>query len=129
MSKSKTRLGNNFHFKNQIPKDFTSGVVYKFHCGLCNEYYYIECVGNWNVRIGEHSGISPLTKKQVKPKNSSVAVFYYFATIQHPKTRTLLTRENKKSLPESKENLLIMRYKPSLNRIITSTSLCLFKRA
>ena len=28
--KNKTRLGNNFHFKNRIPKDLTSGVVYKF---------------------------------------------------------------------------------------------------
>ena len=35
--KNKTRLGNNFHFKDQIPKDLTSGVVYKFQCGLCNE--------------------------------------------------------------------------------------------
>ena len=71
--KNKTRLGNNFHFKDQIPRDFTSGVVYKFQCGLCSEPYYGECVRHLNVRIGEHIGISPLTKKQVKLKNSSVA--------------------------------------------------------
>ena len=41
--KSKTRLGNKFHFKDQIPKDFISGVVYKFQCGLCNE----SCYGKW----------------------------------------------------------------------------------
>ena len=28
--KNKTRLGNNFHFKDLIPKDLTSGVVYMF---------------------------------------------------------------------------------------------------
>ena len=28
--KNKTRLGNNFHFMDRIPKDLTSGVVYKF---------------------------------------------------------------------------------------------------
>ena len=28
--KNKTRLDNNFHFKDQILKDVTSGVVYKF---------------------------------------------------------------------------------------------------
>ena len=28
--KNKTRLGNNFHFKDRIPKDITSAVVYKF---------------------------------------------------------------------------------------------------
>ena len=37
--KNKTRLGSNFHFKDQIPKDLTSGVVYKFKCALCNESY------------------------------------------------------------------------------------------
>ena len=31
---NKTILGNNFCFKDRIPKDLTSGVVYKFHCGL-----------------------------------------------------------------------------------------------
>ena len=72
--KSKTRLGNNSHFKDQIPKHLTSGVVYKFQCGLCKEEsYYGECMRHLNVRTGEHIGISPLTLKQVKPKNSSVA--------------------------------------------------------
>ena len=31
------RLGNNFHFKNRYPNDLTSGVVYKFQCGLCSD--------------------------------------------------------------------------------------------
>ena len=35
--KNKTRLGNKFHFKDQIPTDFTSVAVYKCQCGLCNE--------------------------------------------------------------------------------------------
>ena len=79
--KNKTRLGHNFHFKDQIPKDFTSGVVYKFQCGLCNESYYAECMRHLNVRIGEHVGISPLNRKQVKPKNSSVANIQHLMTI------------------------------------------------
>ena len=37
--KNKTRLGNNFHFKDRIPNDLTSGVIYKFQCRLCNESY------------------------------------------------------------------------------------------
>ena len=70
--KNKTKLGNNFHFKDWITENLTVGVVYKFHCGLCNESYYGECVRHLSVRIAKHIGISPLTKKQVKPKNSSV---------------------------------------------------------
>ena len=72
MFKYKTRFGNNFHFEDWIPNDLTSGVVYEFQYGFCSEYYYGECVRHWNVRIGEHIGITPITKKQVKPKNSSV---------------------------------------------------------
>ena len=75
MFKNKTRLGNNFNFNDQIPKGLTSGLVYKFQCGLCNESYYGE---HLNVKIGEHTGISPLTRKQVKPKNNSVADYLLF---------------------------------------------------
>ena len=60
MFKNKTRLGNNFHFKDQIPEDLTSVVVYKFQCGLFNESYYGECMRHLDVRIGEHIGISSL---------------------------------------------------------------------
>ena len=65
--KNKIGVGNKFNFKAPIPKNFTSGAVYNFQGGLCNGSYYGECVRHLNVRIGEHIGISPLTKKQVKP--------------------------------------------------------------
>ena len=128
MFKNKTRLGNNFYFKDQIPKDLTSGVAYKFQCGLCNEPYYGKCMRHLNVRIGEHIGISPLTSKQVKPKNSSVAD--HLLLCNHSASYddfNILTRENK-FLLELKESLLIMRDKPYLNRNITSAVLCLFCR-
>ena len=128
--KNKTRLGNNFHFKDQIPKDLTSGVVYKFQYGLCNEYYYGECIRHLNVRIGEHIGISPLTRKQVKPKNRSVAD--HLLLCNHSASYddfSILTRDNSKFLLELKESLLILRDKPSLNRNITSAPLYLFDKA
>ena len=63
MFKNKTGLGNNFHFKDRIPKDLISGVIYKFHCGLCNESHYSECVRHLNAKIGEYMGTSPPPKK------------------------------------------------------------------
>ena len=42
--KNKTRLGNNFHLKDQIPKDLTPGVVYKFQWRFCSEPYWDECM-------------------------------------------------------------------------------------
>ena len=50
-----------------------------------------------NVRIGEHIGISALTRKQVKPKNSSVAD--HLLLCNHSASSddfSILTRENKK---------------------------------
>ena len=127
--KNKISLGNNFHFKDGIPKDFTSGVVYKFQCRLCNESYYGECVRHLNVRTGEPIGISSLTKKQVKPKKCSVADHLLFCNHSAPYDDFIIvTRENKKFLLELKESLLITRDKPSLNRNITAVPLYLFDR-
>ena len=57
------RLGNVLSFKDCIPKDRISSVIYKFQCGLSSESYYSECVRHLNVRIGEHIVISPIIKK------------------------------------------------------------------
>ena len=54
------------HFNPKIA--VTSGFLYKFQHGFCNECYYGECVQHSNVKIGDHNGIWPITKKKVKPK-------------------------------------------------------------
>ena len=117
------------HLEDRIPKELTSGVVYKFQCGLCNKSYYGECVRHLNVRIGEHIGISQLTRKKVKPKGSAVS--NYLLLCNHSpsfENFVVLTKENKKFLLEMKESLLIMRDKPSLNRNIRSAPLYLFDK-
>ena len=73
MFKSQNKLVKAFRFKDGISKELTSGAVYKFQCGLCNQSYYGECIRHLNVRIGEHIGISPLTRKKVKPKGGAIS--------------------------------------------------------
>ena len=129
MFKNKARSGNNFHFKDQIPTDLTFGVVYKIQCRLGNESYHGECVRHLNVRIGEHIGISPLTKKQVKSKNSSTAYYLLFCNQSTSYGDfSILTRESKIFLLELKEYLLVMRGQPSLNGNITSARFYLLDR-
>ena len=127
--KSQNKLVKAFRFKDRIAKELTSGVVYKFPCGLCNESYYGECVRHVNVRIGEHIGISLLTRKKVKPKGSAVSDHLLLCN-HSPSFENfiILTKENKKILLELKESLLIMRDKPSLNRNIRSAPLYLFDK-
>ena len=83
MFKNKSRLCKNVNFKDQIPKYLTSGVICKFPCGLYNESYYGECVRHLNVRIGDHIGISPLTKNKLSLR-TALLIIYYFATTRHP---------------------------------------------
>ena len=126
--KSQNKFAKAFRFKNRIPKELTSGVVYKFQCGLCNESYYGECVRHLNVRIGEHIRISSLTRKKVKPKGSAVSDHLLLCNHSPSfENFSVLTMENKKFLLELKENLLIMRDKP-LNRNIRSVPLHLFDK-
>ena len=77
----------------------TSGVVYKFQCGLYNESYYGKCVRHLTVRIGELIRIILLTKKKVKPKGSAASDHLLLCNHSPSfENFNLLTRENKKSL-------------------------------
>ena len=64
--KSATRFGKIFRFKDKVPFSLRSNFVYKFSCGRCNATYYGETCRHSNIRMGEHSGVSPLTGKKVE---------------------------------------------------------------
>ena len=70
--KSQRKLSNVFRFKDRLPSDLVSGVVYKYTCGRCNSTYYGETDRHLKVRLGEHIGISPLTFKKTKSSKESV---------------------------------------------------------
>ena len=115
--KSQNKLCNNFCFKDPVPQILTSGVVYKFQCGLCNESYYEECVRHLAVRNGEHIGISPLTNKRVQPRKDS-SVCHHLLNCNYSATFedfSVLCHEHKKYFLELKESLLIIRDRPSMN--------------
>ena len=62
-----------FPLQKPIPKDLIPGAVYKFECGICNEFYYDENIRHLDIRSGEHIGVSPLTGKKVKQSNNRAA--------------------------------------------------------
>ena len=115
--------------KDPIPQILTSGVVYKFHCGLYNESYYGECVRHLAVRSGEHIDISHVTNKRIKPAKDS-AVCHHLLNCNYSPTFedfSVLRQENKKYLLELKESRFTMRDIPSMNQNIRSTPLHLFE--
>ena len=128
--KCQTKLSTSFRFKDPIPKDLISGVVYKFQCGLCNKFYHGESISHLDIRSGEHIGVSPLTGKKVKPVNKSAVRDHLLHCNYLPSfdNFSILAHENKKFLLEIKESLLITRDKTSLNRNISSAPLYLFDK-
>ena len=49
-----------------------SNVVYIFLCGRYNATCYWKTCQHLNVRVGEHSGVSPLTGKKLGAKTTAI---------------------------------------------------------
>ena len=128
--KCQTRLSNSFCYKDPMPKDITSSLIYKFQCGFSKGPYYGQSMRHLDIRSGEYICVSPLTGKKVIPSDNSaicdhllhcnfLLCFDNFSVSVH---------ENNRYLLEIKESLLILRGKPSLNKNINSAPLYLFDR-
>ena len=61
-----THLSKFFRFKDKVTSNLRSNVAYKFSCGRCNATYYGETCRHLNIRVGEHSCVSPLAGKLVE---------------------------------------------------------------
>ena len=126
--KRQRKLSNAFCFKDRLPSDLVSGVVYKYTCGRCNSTYYGKADRHLKVRSGEHIGISPLTFKKTKPAKESPIRDHLLNCNNIPSFEkfTILANRNNKFNLEIKESLLIKQDRPILNKNITSTKLFLF---
>ena len=128
--KSQRKLSNVFRFKDRLPSDLISCVVYKFQCGRCNSSYYGETDRHLKVRCGEHIGVSPKTFNKIKPSDESSVREHLLFCNHDPSFDyfTILVHGTNKFLLEIKESLLIKRDKPELNKNISSAPLYLFDK-
>ena len=126
--KSQRKLANVFQFKDRLPFDLVSRVVYKYTRGRCNSPYYGETDMHFKVRSGEHTGISALTFRKVKPSKESEIRDHLLNCNNTPSFDefTILAYGDHKYILETKENLLIKRDRPDLNKNISSANLFLF---
>ena len=67
------RLSNYFQFKDKVPLNVRSLILYKFSCGGCNSAYLGKSKRHYLVRLLEHLGISLATGKRYNynPKNNN----------------------------------------------------------
>ena len=63
---SPNRLRSGFVFKDRLPREMDSMLLYKFTCSACNCTYIGETKRHFQVRSYEHMGLSLLTDKLLK---------------------------------------------------------------
>ena len=124
---SKRRLSNFFKFKDKIPNDLQSHLIYKIQCAECNLCYYGLAERHYKVRAYDHLGLSIYTNKPII--GVPTAMKTHWRKSKHHITMdsiSVLTREEKSFHLRIKESLLIKRDKPILNNNLYSTPLYLF---
>ena len=126
--KSQRKFANDFRFKDRLPFDLVSEVVYKYTCGRCDSSYYGETDRHLEVRSGEHIGISPLTFRKVKSSKESAIRDHLLNCNYIPSFDkfTILAYGHHKYILQIKESLVIKCDTPVLNKNISSAKLFLF---
>ena len=112
-----------FPFKDPIPDDLKSNIVYKYMCGICNSTYIGETTRHFKTRVAEHMGISPRTGKPTKNPKSNV--FKHGQDSGHPILRADFSIISSTKSWDTKllESILIHVHKPNLNGMATSIPL------
>ena len=128
MLKSAKHLSALFRFKDVIPKELRSHLVYKFSCSSCNATYCGKTERHLNVRSGEHIGLSPLTGNRVVCKPSAISD--HLSLHEHNNSSfndfSILCCENNAFKLSLRESILIKSDSPELNRNVSSMPLLLF---
>ena len=112
--KPKYTIKNLFKFKDIIPKDLQSSLVYKYKCHCCNAMYYGKTQRQLNIWTFEHVGRSVRTNRPLR-KPPFGAIREHSNNLDHPILKdsfsVLLCRSNKTELAIV-ESLYTLRVKP-----------------
>ena len=128
---SQRRLKRLFSFKDKLPTDLQSYIIYRYTCRACNSSYIGKTDRHQNVRWCEHLKITPITRQPSKSKTKPTAVHEHITFTNHQGSLDdfeIMGRENSRNdfFLRVKESLLIKRHKPKLNENEASTPLFLF---
>ena len=116
-------ISSMFRFKDVIPKDLRSNIVYKYTCGVCNSAYIGETTRHFRTRVAEHMGISPRTGKPVKNPKSNI--FKHHKDLGHALLESNFSIIGSTGVFDTKvlESIQIHAQKPSLNGMTASIPL------
>ena len=125
--KTHSRLSHLFRFKDLIPKDLVSNIIYSYTCPSCDARYIGETERHSKIRWGEHLGLSCFTNQPVKGINTAIKEHIGFCKCNSGFNNfSIIGSESNKQLREIKESLFINHLKPNLNIQVKSAKLYLF---
>ena len=128
---SPNRLRSGFMFKDRLPREMDSMLLYKFTCGTCNCTYIGETKRHFQVRSHEHMGISLLTNKPLTYNaNNATAINKHCHELEHEcsiDNFQIVGHANNKFHLRLKESFLISMVNPTIINVQKkSIPLCVF---
>ena len=129
--RSQRRLKSLFRFKDSLPDQLQSFIVYKFTCGACNSSYVGKTDRHRHIRWCEHLKLQPFRGGPSKSKKKPTAVEQHTTDTGHEASYTdfeVIGKEKSRNAfyLKIKESLLIKKLAPSLNDHESSIPLSLF---
>ena len=125
--KTQCRMSHFFRFKDVVPTDLVSHIIYHYKCSSCNAGYIGETSVHSKVRWCQHLGVSCFTGAPVASNITAI--------LEHQKRNKcnssltdfkIVAKETNYNKRLIKESLLIKFYDYELNKQVNSTKLYLF---
>jgi hypothetical protein len=120
-------IGSLFKFKDKIPEDLRTNLVYEYKCPACSAGYVGSTTRHLRSRILEHQGISDRNGKRIDPNNTrNTAVGKHMRKEGHEPTAEafkVLYSSKERRIVRVAESILIQRGKPKLNGALGSFTL------
>ena len=129
--RSQRRLKTLFKFKDSLPDQLQSFIVYRFTCGACNSAYIGKTDRHRHIRWCEHLKLQPFRGGASKNQQKPTAVEAHKTSTGHETTYEdfeVIGREKSRNSfhLKVKESLLIKKFAPKLNDQDSSIPLFLF---
>jgi hypothetical protein len=125
--KNSFKIRNFFKYKDYLPSDVRSNIIYKFSCVACNGSYIGSTSRQARVRFSEHLGISHRTTRQLqRPPHSNPRA--HCENLNHPFKLghfSIIDSANNSADLKILESLHILKNRPTLTSDLTSTPLYL----
>ena len=123
-------IGSLFHFKDKFNDLLSARIIYKFQCPICKNGQYIgSTIRNLYIRISEHCGVSFRTERPLSRPNFS-AVRSHCEEIHgmqpKPENFSIIKKVNDEINLRIVESMLIKKFKPSLNNMLSCHPLYVF---